>query len=126
MLRELKDVLKEGEPHRRIFEDSVFDLFVWYDSSLCREIIGFQLTYGTRSCEKAFTWFKDRGFTHEKVDDPSSAGGSKMTPILIADASSPMDGIITLFKKSAAETDGVIRNFVISKMHEFENIQESK
>ena len=119
MLRELKDIQKEGEPYRRIFEDSVFDLFVWYDSSLCLEIIGFQLTYGTRTGEKALTWLKDGGFTHEKVDDPSSAGGAKMTPILVADAGSLMDGIISLFKKSAAEIDDVIRNFIISKIQEW-------
>lgn len=68
MLRELRHVRQiQGEGIRRCFRDPYFELIVWYDDE--ESLIGFQLCYDRQGRERAFTWWKDHGFRHDRVDD---------------------------------------------------------
>lgn len=122
MLREIKDVQKPNEPYRRWFEDNYFDLIVWYkseSSKKMKEIIGFQLCYNRFSNEKALTWFKDKGFTHDTVDD-SKTFGIKYTPILVADGIFPTENITIKFKDRSKNIDKEIVNLVLDKIKEYD------
>ena len=83
MLSEINDVKQiENEGYRRWFSDNYFDLIIWYGDE---KIIGFQLCYDKQGSERSLTWIKNRGFSHNKIDDGEKPGHTKMTPILVAD-----------------------------------------
>ncbi len=56
-----------GERPRRWFSDKHLELIVWYEAD--KSIFGFQLCCKSGHGEKALTWFKEKGFFHDKVDD---------------------------------------------------------
>ena len=85
MLKEISPTRQiAGEPYRRWFSDERFDLIVWYAAQ--GEIIGFQLCYRAWPDEKALTWFKGEGFSHNRIDQGEGRPDRhKMTPILLPD-----------------------------------------
>jgi len=107
-----------GEALRRWFSDENFDLIVWYSSK--GAICGFQLCYRLGPEEKALTWFADKGFSHNTVDDGEDRPGrSKMTPILVPDGEFEKAMVLKLFKAAGEEIDAGIVDFVESKLLEF-------
>ena len=71
MIHEVKRTRQvPGEGFRRWFTDSDFDLIVWYEGQdEDGPIAGFQLCYDKQGAERALTWRRATGFSHEKVDD---------------------------------------------------------
>lgn len=119
MLRETRSVRQiPGESPRRWFSDDFFDLIVWYSPR--SDIEGFQLCYQKGRDEKALTWFKDAGFSHNRIDNGEGRPGHhKMTPILTPDGLFDKDSILGLFKKESTEIDFTIASFVCEKMMEY-------
>jgi len=113
MLREIKETRQlPGEPHRRWFADDVFDLIVWNNPP--GEIVGFQLCYRDPGEEHALTWMRDKGFSHDGVDDgEAQALGPKMTPILVPDGKFDRNGILARFEERAGKIDPVVAAFVV-------------
>ena len=100
------------EPHRRWFADDAFDLIVWDGPD--GDIIGFQLCYRDPGEEHALTWMRDRGFSHDGVDDgEGQVLGPKMTPVLIPDGRFDKDGILARFEERAARIDPAVAAFVV-------------
>ena len=116
MLSEIEDVRQiTGEPHRRWFCDSEFDLIVWLfpDSSP----MGFQLCYHDGMDEKALTWTTDHGYTHNRVDDGENRPARpKMTPILVPDGVFHRDHVLDVLIPASAEVEPAIRDFVVGKL----------
>ena len=84
MLREILNVSQVPGTHSRWFASTFLDLIVWYDKDMA--ITGFQLCYDKGREEKALTWRRDSGYSHNKIDDGEGrAYRQKMTPILVAD-----------------------------------------
>ena len=113
MLRELRDVAQvPGEPHRRSFEDDGLDLVVWSSSE--GRIVGIQLCYGKgTNRERALTWFKDRGFSHMRVDDGENQPGKyKMTPILVPDGIFDVDELLRIFEDAGRSLDQALSEAV--------------
>ncbi|KAB2877437.1 hypothetical protein F9K33_16405 [bacterium] len=117
MFREIKKVAqKKDEGIRRWFEDSYFDLIIWYNKD--KTIRGFQLCYNRYGDEHALTWYSDHGYYHDKVHGGDSSRGD-MTPILVANGPFPGDSILTAFTKSASSLDSDIAQLVTEKLDEY-------
>lgn len=113
MLKEVSTVRQiPGEGQRRWFTDSSLDLILWYDHK--NEISGFQLCYDKKVRERALTWRKGKGFSHEKVDDGEVPGRPKMTPVLTPDGHFDAAAVASRFHRESAEIDRDIARFVLS------------
>ncbi len=118
MLSESSVSQKEENVFRRWFQDEYFDLIVWYDQETGL-ISGFQLCYDKHKNEHAFTWHKNAGFSHNKIDDSRSSGSHPATPILIDDGVFPFSIIMGKFVTSSGNLDPAIRDLVMEKLAEF-------
>jgi hypothetical protein len=112
MLKEYYDVPQaEGQPRRRWFGDSFFDLIVWLDEE--DQPTGFQLCYATGPDERALTWRTESGFQHTAVDDGEHADRlRKMTPVLVPDGPLDAASLAELFLDASAQIDQAIAHFV--------------
>jgi hypothetical protein len=112
-----------GEGHRRWFSDDYFDLIVWYDSPRRgrSHITGFQLCYDRGGYERALTWMRDRGFSHEKVDtgEGRGSGNMKATPILVADGVFDSGQVADRFREASKGLDPDIADLVLDRLAEY-------
>jgi hypothetical protein len=120
VLVEQKNVRQiRGEGYRRWFSDDYFDLILWCDPP-CREpadIIGFQLCYDRGGRERALTWTRARGYSHEQVDTgESQPGGMKASPILVADGLFDSAGVGGRFREAARNLEPSLTEFVLEKL----------
>ena len=118
MLREIL-ALRQDNPvlRRRWFQDEFFDLYTWQarDGGLAR----FQLCYDVRGRERALTWSREQGFSHNKVDAGDEYAGQPMTPLLVAAGKFPHRLVRARFRREAAALDASTRDFILDKMREF-------
>lgn len=118
MLREIL-ALRQDNPRlrRRWFQDEFFDLYTWQANS--GALVRFQLCYDVRGRERALTWSRERGFSHNKVDSGEEFAGQPMTPLLVAAGKFPHQRVRTRFLREAASLDDSTRKFILDKMREF-------
>lgn len=119
MLREIQNV-KQNEKNvfRRWFNDSYFDLIIWFEGSKKEIINGFQLCYDKEGYERALTWNKDKGFLHTAIDSGEAMQNNR-TPILIADGVLDKKGIIQRFKEDSQEIEPKLRNFILKILNNY-------
>ncbi len=118
MLHEVQNVRQvPGEGSRRWFTDEFFDLIVWYGDDW--SILGFQLCYGKNNKERALTWRRDEGFSHEKVDDGETPGHTKMTPVLVPNGQFDVKSISARFRQESSEIDPEIAGLVIETLDSY-------
>ena len=112
MLKEYTRVKQiEGESRRRWFADNYFDLIVWFDEK--DQIVGFQLCYDIERSHRAFTWQKDSGFSHHKIDDGENRPGKvKASPILVPDGVFEYEEIAARFRQHSQQLDSQIATTV--------------
>jgi len=117
MLREIKKVRQiDGEPERRWFNGSDMDLILWHDDN---ELTGFQICYNKSAQEKALSWKKDSGFSHQLVDDGESRSGHyKATPILLQSDQINIKKIRTDFKKYSKNISDDVKGVILSLLSE--------
>ena len=124
MLIEINNVRQiKGERKRRWFSNDYFDLIVWFDEGLFYEdekIFGFQLCYDINKFERALTWRKDSGYSHNRISS-GEYGGLRMkeSPILVQDGFFQKREIAARFLKESAELDPRIRIFILRKIKEY-------
>jgi hypothetical protein len=82
-MHEFARVRQDRRGHRRLFTDRDLDLYVWY-AEAGSEVIGFQLVYDKEGAPRAFTWLRNRGYRHDRIDE-TEARHRNTTPILGAD-----------------------------------------
>ena len=118
-LTELADVQQHpGRPRRRWFRSSNEDLIVWYADN--GSIVGFQLCYDRKHTERALTWKKDRGYSHDRVDDGEAVGlAHKRTPILVADGEFDASVVLERFLEAARAVPRDIVDFVSARLREY-------
>jgi hypothetical protein len=119
MLKEIRRTNRgEGEPFRRWFADTTFDLIVWFSADA--EPTGFQLCYSDGARRKALTWRRASGFAHQNIDTGEDVPGRhKMTPILTPDGPFNRDHIASRFTEHAADLDPEIMSFVRERLMDF-------
>jgi hypothetical protein len=111
MLSEIRHVRQiRGEGTRRWFKDHHFDLIVWYDDD--NSLSGFQLCYDTRGQERAFTWTREHGSQHERIDAGETPGHSRMSPVIVADDAPPGGRVAERFLMESARVDPEIARLV--------------
>jgi hypothetical protein len=126
MLSELLNVRQfKNEGHRRWFSDNYFDLIVWYDDAKAA-IAGFQLCYDRTGRERAVTWRKERGFSHNCIDEGEgiSVQLSKMSPILASDGEFSKEAVGEKFKAASSRIDAEIADFVYAKISAYPGTTE--
>ena len=119
MLKESEKAKRDsGKSNRRWFSDETFDLIIWF--SIDDNITGFQLCYRKGSEERALTWFKDLGYSHDRVHDGEGIPSHyKMSPILVPDGTFNKNNVLDLFVKESKKIDQNIINFVSQKIREY-------
>jgi hypothetical protein len=101
MLREIPSRQVSGEPVRRWFTSEDIDLFVWVAEDGVPS--GFQLCYDKQHREHALTWTAAGGYSHMAVDGGESRPGRyKGTPILVANGTIDLDGILAQLREQSA------------------------
>lgn len=99
---------------RRWFFDDEMDLLVWLDGD---RIHGFQLCYDKTGDQRALTWFSDRGFTHNRVDErDDKIGIFRGTALLVSDGVLDSERVAARFKALSADIDADISAFVYEKI----------
>ena len=118
-LTELADVQQHpGRPRRRWFRSSTEDLIVWYADD--GSIFGFQLCYDRARTERALTWRKGKGYSHDRVDDGESVGlAHKQTPILVSDGVFNAEAVLERFLAASNAIPRDIVDFVTAKLKEY-------
>jgi len=118
MLREIRNVRQiPGDGRRRWFQDTYFDLIVWYDDD--GGMTGFQLCYDKKDRERAFTWRRGQRCIHEEIDAGEQPGHAKMTPVLQeAPPSAEQDVPARFFHESALMEDRGIVRLVYEKIEQ--------
>lgn len=120
MLREIKKVKQnKGERTRRWFTDDQWDLYLWLEDD--GEYYGFQLCYAKGKAEHAFTWIRDQGSYHSKVDTRMPFAKNLSSPILVADGLFDNLTVGDLFATASTGIDLKVRDFVLKKIRSFEN-----
>ncbi|MEI7481121.1 MAG: hypothetical protein WCK75_02095 [Elusimicrobiota bacterium] len=108
----------KGDPPRRWFSDSFFDLIVWQDTD--KSIWGFQLCYDLEVNPRALTWTKVQSYSHSGIDDGEGASGAhKSSPILVQDGLFDPKGVSELLIASAGDLPKEILSFVTEKLDNF-------
>jgi hypothetical protein len=116
VLREIRNVRQErGAGRRRWFESDGFELVVWLDDAGACE--GFQVGYDLGRGECALTWRPGLGFAHNKVDQGDDhEGGSKKSPILVANGAVPWPEITLLFSERGSGLETELRELVSARL----------
>lgn len=118
MLAEIENARQiAGEERRRWFRDDDLDLIVWFNDA--NVISGFQLCYDKFHHERALTWREGDSYQHHGIDGGDVAGGSSMTPILVADGTFDKEHISSVFAQKSAHMDPAIASFVLEKVRDF-------
>ncbi len=115
MLVEQKKVRQfEADKIRRWFSDDYFDLIIWHGAQ--GEITGFQLCYDKSCSERAFTWTRDEGYSHHKIDDGEQITRLKGSPILVSDGTFSVEAVSDKFREESRGIDPHIADFVYEKI----------
>jgi hypothetical protein len=117
-LSEVKKVRQEETGFRRWFCDEYFDLILWYDD--LHELVGFQLCYDIGRDEHAFTWHRERGLAHNRIDDGEHLPKHSRSPILIPDGIFPHDEIVEAFEERCGELPDEVRSLILDKLREYQ------
>jgi hypothetical protein len=102
----------------------MFDLFVWYAGENPSELSGFQLCYGKNDTggihtDRALTWKRTGGFSHDAIDTGRYSPTEHRSPILVADGVFPKERIAAEFGARSAGIGKDIRDFVLTKLREY-------
>src|SRR5215203_5280739 len=118
MLREIPGVRQDRpDLKRRWYQDDFFDLYTWHAAD--GRLVSFQLCYDIQARERAFSWHRDYGFAHNKVDGGDGGRLGRMSPMLVAGGPFHRRFVRARFAASAGSLDAETREFVLAKMREY-------
>ena len=115
-MREVPARQLPGEPFRRWFASSDFDLIVWWDAGGVP--LGFQLCYDKGRRERAFTWRQATGLDHCAVDVGEQLVGlrHKATPMLAAPGALDAPAVAARFVAASGELPREVVSFVRDRL----------
>jgi len=118
VLREILAVRQDNpELRRRWFQDEFFELYTWqtHDGTLT----GFQLCYDRQGRERAMSWQRAHGFSHNGIDDGRRNGRMKGSPLMTGSRRFPHRFVRGRFVRHADMLDAAMRTFIVDKMREY-------
>ena len=107
-----------GDRDRRWISDDYFDLVLWYEADP-EQVYGFQLCYGKPIDERALTWTRERGFSHQAIDTGEASPMSNRTPVLTAASTFPAGQVRAEFEARSASLPEELRHFILHKLDEY-------
>lgn len=108
---------KAAQPEgRRWFGNDYFDLIVWSDAS--ETIKGFQLCYDKGRRERALTWHRGRGFSHDLIDPGDNSPFKDEAPTLEPGGHFPRAQILSVLEERSVGIDPEVRGFVLSMLRD--------
>jgi hypothetical protein len=118
MLREIPAV-RQDRPglKRRWYQDEFFDLYTWH--TRWGTLASFQLCYDVRGRERALTWHRKSGFSHNRIDHGDDYAGQPATPLLVTDGRFAHRRVRERFTIEAATLEPAMRKFILDKMREY-------
>lgn len=117
-MREIQGVRQDNPSlKRRWYQDDFFDLYTWH--STAGALVSFQLCYDVHGRERALSWHRQRGFSHNRIDSGEAANEYPMTPILVAEARFPHRLVRQRFNRHGATLDAPTRTIILDKMREY-------
>ncbi len=121
MLKEYSPLRQHVDGFRRLFFDDFFVLYIWYERQ-GGPIIGFQLVYDKVEEPYSLTWLAKEGYLHNRIDDGEPGDmGPKMSPILMPDGQFDSVSVEARLQRVIASVEQPIRDFVLEKIHSFDN-----
>ena len=118
MLREIKGVRQDNTGlRRRWYQDEFFDLYTWQAPD--GRLAAFQLCYDLPGRERAITWHRQRGFSHNRIDSGETPGRMSATPLLVADARFPHRLVRSRFVRHGATLDAATHKTILDRMREY-------
>jgi hypothetical protein len=118
MLREILAVRQDNPRlRRRWFQDEFFELYTWQTGD--GALVSFQLCYDVGRRERAVTWHREHGFSHNRIDYGDNQGLSIATPLLKGGGRFPHRFVRKQFNQHAVTLDAATRTFILDKMREF-------
>jgi len=120
MLEAVRNVpQEEGDSGSRSwFADDELELILWY--SAAGEVVGFQLCYDLHRRERAFTWKKESGLTHSRIDSGEECPLHNRSPILISEPRAPLRQVTAEFTSRSSKLDPSIVELVATTISTFE------
>jgi len=116
-LRELLPTRQvKAEPFRRWFASPGADLIVWLRDD--GSVSGFQFCYDKEDNEHALTWLEACGYCHMAVDDGSSFGWGKSTPLLMPDGAMDPARILEVYRAQSPLVPASYSAIVVAKLQE--------
>jgi hypothetical protein len=118
MLREIPGV-RQDKPGlmRRWYQDEFFDLYTWHAPD--GVLVSFQLCYDVRGRERAISWHREHGFSHNRIEGDGGAGRMRGTPLLVAGGRFPHRVVRERFVRQAATLDAATRKAILDKIREY-------
>lgn len=115
--QKVRQIPEEG--FRRWFSDPELDLIVWYADDTLDEVLGFQVCYDKGSAQRALTWQRGRGFSHDRIDDGEASPLRNRTPILVADGVFPKERVVRTFRERAGDIEEDLASFVTAVVESY-------
>ncbi len=107
-----------GEPLRRWFASSYFDLIVWYNAE--QVPVGFQLCYDKGRSERAMTWRRPDTYSHMSVDDGEARPFRyKAAPSMMEDEHFEPTEVAALFEKESGQLPPDLAVLVLEGIRRF-------
>ena len=117
-MKEFERVRQDKKGYKRFFTDDLFDLYVWYTKKN-GSITGFQLVYEKWTNPRAFTWLKDKGYRHDRIDGYDSNRWN-LTPILVANGYLDKKSIADKFFEHSKRIDKEIVTLVYRTLVDYD------
>jgi hypothetical protein len=117
MFKEFPRLRQDRHGFRRLFERDGVDLYVWYEHK-GGSITGFQLVYFLGDDQKALTWTRSGGYSHNTVDGWDSARFNK-TPLLVMDGAFARDRILGELEADLLALEPAVGQLVVEKIRQF-------
>jgi hypothetical protein len=119
-MKELLNVRQHPEEsRRRWFVDPDFELIVWVDEE--ERITTFELSYDLQDNWRAIRWTSGVGGSHHVVDDGEDRPHRNAAPLLRPGDGAPPPELIAQFRSRSAELEPAIRDFVVSRLEEYQS-----
>ncbi|TNF32927.1 MAG: hypothetical protein EP315_09005 [Gammaproteobacteria bacterium] len=114
MLQPVKARQDTDQP-RLWFNDKDHDLFIWLDDR--QQVVSFQFSYNKLHNEHIIVWHRDKGFTHDRIDNGEPGDGRyKMTPILLPDGDADFVHLAQEFKHISQLIEPALAEFIYEKL----------